>query len=446
MWCRDCAQEVPSPQLARHRGHELTALTGARGGSGDLGAGVVRLGTGTSRALERLPSGMDAFDRLVGDARQRGMVHNGLYLIAGPPGIGKTTLTTQVAAGLAQRGEVVLLATGEEARDQVDDRARRLGVDGVPGLYLVETRRWGDVEDAIRTHAGSDADPSVVIVDSAQRYTVLAHGGEAGSNMQIEALAHRAQDLAKRSGRCVVLIAQINADGDVRGPKALEHAVDCVLLYEKNTDAQRMLRVTKNRFGAADNAVMLEMTERGLRELRGAIPAALTGTPEPGVVAFPAILGAQSTTAVLVAVEASVDEVTDDMPKVVDAQGYPAKDLRRVLDTLARNTAFPLAARSVRVSVPMLAERPIADPALDLAVAAAVLSAAAGKVAPAAFGRIALSGRVEPDAKVAARVRALVEPGRGAPVGPMGARGVRGIAHVRELLDAIAPGVFSRDA
>jgi DNA repair protein RadA/Sms len=142
----------------------------------------VRLGTGTSRALERLPSGMDAFDRLAGDARHRGMVHNGLYLIAGPPGIGKTTLTTQVAAGLAQRGEVVLLATGEEARDQVDDRARRLGVDGVPGLYLVETRRWGDVEDAIRTHAGSDADPSVVIVDSAQRYTVLAHGGEAGSN------------------------------------------------------------------------------------------------------------------------------------------------------------------------------------------------------------------------------------------------------------------------
>jgi hypothetical protein len=118
--------------------------------------------------------------------------------------------------------------------------------------------------------------------------------------------------------------------------------------------------------------------ERGLRELRGArdqVPArlaALTGTPEPGVVAFPAILGAQSTSCVLVAVEASVDEVTDDMPKVVDAQGYPAKDLRRVLDTLARNTAFPLAARSVRVSVPLLAERPIADAALDLAVAAAL--------------------------------------------------------------------------
>ncbi len=90
----------------------------------------------------------------------------------------------------------------------------------------------------------------------------------------------------------------------------------------------------------------------------------------------------------------------------------------------------------------MLAERPLSDPALDLAVAAAVLSAAAGKLAPAAFGRIALSGRVEPDAKVTARVRALVEAGRGAPVGPMGARGVRGIAHVRELLDAIAPGEF----
>jgi hypothetical protein len=167
-----------------------------------------------------------------------------------------------------------------------------------------------------------------------------------------------------------------------------------------------------------------------LREQRGAIPAALTGTPEPGVVAFPAILGAQSTSCVLVAVEASVDEVTDDMPKVVDAQGYPAKDLRRVLDTLARNTAFPLGARSVRVSVPLLAERPIADAALDLAVAAA-------------FGRIALSGRVEPDAKVAARVRALVEAGRGMAVGPTGAPGVRGIAHVRELLDAIASGVFA---
>ncbi len=92
-------------------------------GGGDLGAGVVRLGRGTSRALERLPSGMDAFDRLVGDARHRGMVHNGLYLIAGPPGIGKTTLTTQIAAGLAQRGEVALLAPAEKARDQVDNRA-----------------------------------------------------------------------------------------------------------------------------------------------------------------------------------------------------------------------------------------------------------------------------------------------------------------------------------
>jgi predicted ATP-dependent serine protease len=134
------------------------------------------------------------------------------------------------------------------------------------------------------------------------------------------------------------------------------------------------------------------------------------------------------------------------MPKVVDAQGYSAKDLRRVLDTLARNTAFPLAARSVRVSVPLLAERPIADGALDLALAAAVLSAAAGKVAPAAFGRIALSGRIEPDAKVAARVRAIVEAGRGAPVGPKGARGTREIAHVRELLEVIAPGVFARGA
>lgn len=433
------------PGDARHRGHDLAVLVGARGGAGDLGAGVVRLGTSKGRHLERLVSGFEAFDRIVGDGEGHvGMVHNGVYLLAGPPGIGKTTLTTQIAAGLAEHGETVLLATGEEARDQVDDRARRLGVAGVPGLFALETRHWRDIEDAIRAHAGEEADPSVVIVDSTHALEVVAHGGSAGSNVQLEELATRSRNLAKTTQRNVVLIAQINADGDVRGPKALEHAVDCVLHYDQNSDAQRLLRVTKNRFGPADSLVMLTMTPGGLREVRDATPAALrAATPEPGVVAFPAMLSARASAAILVAVEASVDEVTDEMPKVVDAQGYSSKDLRRVLDTVARHTAFPLSARSVRVSVPQIADRALTDPALDLAVAAAILSAAAGRPAPPAFGRIALSGRVDPDGSAPARLRALAAAGLRAAVGPAGHRGMRGIAHVRELLDAIAPGIFA---
>jgi len=442
VWCRDCACEVQSDD-ARHRAHETAPLARRSGGAGDIGAGVVRLGTSAGKTMERLATGFGAFDRLVGDTA-RGLVYNGLYILSGPPGIGKTTLTTQIAAGLALAGEVVLLATGEEARDQVDDRARRLGVDGIPGLYLLETDRWADVEDAVRVHAGTEADPSVVIVDSAHRFTVTAHGGAAGSNVQIEELAHRAQALAKHTGRCVALIAQVNADGDVRGPMALEHAADCVLSYDADSDARRVLRVKKNRFGSADNVLMLEMTAAGLRELRGAVPAALANAhPEPGVVAFPAVLGRQASQALVVAVEASVDEVNEDAPKVIDAQGYPAKDLRRVLDTLARHTAFPLAKRSVRVVVPSVAEKPIADGALDLAVAAAVLSAASGRTAPPAWGRIALSGRVDPDPKSAVRLRALADARLGAPVAPMSGKGVRAITHVRDLLDAIAPGVFA---
>lgn len=447
LWCRDCACEVQSDD-ARHRAHETAPLARRSGGAGDIGAGVVRLGTSRGAQMERLVSGFDAFDRLVGDPARggagAGLVYNGLYLISGPPGIGKTTLTTQIAAGLAARGEVVLLATGEEARDQVDDRARRLGIADFPGLYLAETTEWRDIEDAIRTHAGTEADPSVVIVDSTHRFRALALGGAAGSNAQIEAIAHEAQTTAKRTGRCVVLIGQVNAEGDVRGPMALEHAADCVLHYDADNDARRVLRVKKNRFGSADNVLMLEMTGRGLRELRGAVPAALqSASPEPGVVAFPAILGRQASQALVVAVEASVDEVSEDAPKVIDAQGYPAKDLRRVLDTLARHTAFPLAKRSVRVSVPTIAEKPIADGALDLAVAAAVLSAASGRPSPPAWGRIALSGRVDPDPKSATRLRALAETRLGVPVAPMAGRGVRSIAHVRDLLDAIAPGVFA---
>lgn len=448
VWCNDCARETTS-DAPGHRAHDTTPLTrtGYLGAGG--GVGVVPLSAaGGGARLERLVSGFADFDRLLGDPRRgaagMGLVYNGVYLIYGPEGIGKTTLLQQVAAGLADRGEVVLLVTGEEAPDQVADRARRLGVVDVPGLHVLCSARWADVERAIREGADTERDPSVVIVDSAQVMEALAHGGEAGSNEQVKAVGHRARELAKTTGRCVVLVGQANADGDAQGPRALRHIVDAVAEYGRNAENQRFLRVTKNRFGVADNVLFLEMTSAGLRPLRAALPAALAGAhPDPGVVAFPAVLGAHATQALVLAVEASVDAVTEDGGRVVEAQGYPAKDLRRILDLLAKHTAFPLARRSVRVRVPSVGDKPLVDSALDLAVATAVLSAAADRPAPPAFGAIGLSGRIDPAERADVRVRALAEGRLGRPIAPAAVRGAHGIAHVRDLFPLIAPGVFA---
>lgn len=448
VWCRDHGEEFAAGDR-RHRHCDTEPLTRPGYLGGGLGGGVVQIAAGgTGRSLERLRTGFAAFDQLVGDPRRGaaglGMVYNGVYFLHGPEGIGKTTLLTQLAAGLAASGEVVLMVTGEEAPDQVADRARRLGVDDLDRLLLLCSSRWADVETAIRLHAGTPRDPSVVVIDSAQVMEALAHGGEAGSNMQVEAVGARARMLAKLTGRCVILVGQANADGDAKGPRALRHIVDVVAAYDRDAENRRLVRVTKNRFGAADNVLFLEMTAHGLKPLRNALPAALSGArPEPGVVAFPAVLGAGASQPLIVAVEASVDAVTEDGGRVVDAQGFALKDLRRILDTLSKHTAFPLAKRSVRVMVPTIADKPIADPALDLAVATAVLSAAADRPAPPAFGRIGLTGRVDPVEAPIVRQKALAEARLGIPVAPLAVRGARGIAHVRDLLATIAPGVFA---
>jgi len=384
----------------------------------------------------RASTGIPGIDRVLGG----GLVPATVALLAGEPGIGKSTLLLQLVANLSAAGLSCLLASGEESRDQVALRARRLGIPG-DRVAFVSGRELGPLVDAARAER-----PFLLAVDSIQSLRDSAGGQVPGGPAQVRCCTDALVGLAKAERIAVLLSGHVTKDGDVAGPRTLEHAVDVVLTFDgEPRSGLRMLSGGKNRFGAEGEVAWFEMGPDGLHEID---PGGLlrAGEGEPGSATALPRLGRRA-----LAVEVQALVVPTDGPARRQATGLEPGRFQLVAAVLDRAARVPLA-RAELFGAASGGVR-IDDPACDLAVAASLASAASGIPPPpgsAFVGEIGLTGRVHPGTAMAGRLAAARAAGlttvfcAGEP-GPMpdGLRAVR-VGHVADALEWAAFAAGSR--
>ena len=386
-----------------------------------------------------------------------GLVPGALVLLGGEPGIGKSTLVMEVAAGVARgRGgapdeaPTVLYATGEESEEQLHLRAARLD--------LLEGRAGAGIQVVAETSleavlaAAEGTQPRLVIVDSVQTLTVDGLDGPAGSVGQVREAAARLAAWAHERGTPTVLVGHVTKDGSLAGPRTLEHLVDVVLVLEGDRyGALRLLRTAKNRFGSTEETGVLEMTGTGLRDVADPARAFLdTGhRDEPGVMVAPILEG---TRPVLVEVQALVAPAGIGVPRRA-LVGVPGDRLALLIAVLARRCGVDVSRHDVYVSLAGGAS--VEEPALDLPVALALASTAQDLVVDpgtVACGEVTLLGGLRPvrglerRLREAARLgfrRAIVPTGDEAErigrrlAGPTGDLDVVAVATLRDALAAV---------
>lgn len=352
--------------------------------------------SGDTQPLERILTGMDELDRVTGG----GFVPGSAILVGGDPGIGKSTLLIQAAATLARQGKRVVYVSGEEAIDQVRMRADRLKLKDADVLLAAET----NVEDILATlKSGPPTD--LVIIDSIQTIWTDRAESAPGTVTQVRTSAQALIRYAKSSGATVVLVGHVTKDGQIAGPRVVEHMVDAVLYFEGDTGLQfRLLRAVKNRFGPAAEIGVFEMTGKGLAEV--ANPSDLfigeRDSSSPGTAIF---AGMEGTRPLLVEVQALVAETSLGTPRRA-VVGWDPSRLAMILAVLDARCGVRFGQFDVYLNV--AGGLRLGEPAADLAVAAALISSRAGVATPAEtvyFGEVSLSGAVRPVAQTAIRLR-----------------------------------------
>jgi DNA repair protein RadA/Sms len=351
---------------------------------------------GESPAPPRITSGMAELDRVTGG----GFVPGSAVLIGGDPGIGKSTLLLQALAALGAKGERVIYVTGEEAIAQVRLRAARLGLAEAPVLLAAET----NVSDIIAT-LNEGPVPSVVVIDSVQTLWSPIVDSAPGTVSQLKAGSEALVRFAKTKGSCVLLVGHVTKDGQIAGPKVIEHLVDTVLYFEGDRGHQfRILRAVKNRFGPTDEIGVFEMSDGGLKEVNN--PSRLfmgqAERPAPGTAVF---AGVEGTRPLLVEVQALVSPSPLGTPRRT-AVGWDGTRLAMILAVLEARAGVTLSNHDVYLNV--AGGLRLKEPAADLAVAAALLSSLSDTIIPhgtVLFGEIALSGAIRPVGQSEARLK-----------------------------------------
>jgi len=344
----------------------------------------------------RTASGIAELDRVTGG----GFVRGSVLLVGGDPGIGKSTLLIQAAAAIARAGDRAIYISGEEAVAQVRLRAERLGLSGAAVELAAETA----VEDIVAT-LGRGATPRLVVVDSIQTMWTDSIESAPGTVSQVRGAAQVLIRYAKRSGAAVILVGHVTKDGQIAGPRVVEHMVDAVLSFEGDgAQAFRILRAVKNRFGPTDEIGVFEMTGGGLKEVTN--PSALFLSERdlgaPGTAVF---AGIEGTRPLLVEMQALVAPTTLGTPRRA-VVGWDQSRLAMVLAVLEAHCGVRLSGHDVYLNV--AGGLRIQEPAADLAAAAALVSSLAHAPLPADavyFGEISLSGMVRPVAQPTARLR-----------------------------------------
>src|ERR1700720_490656 len=352
--------------------------------------------TGETHDAPRLACGLAEFDRVTGG----GFVRGSVLLLGGDPGIGKSTLLLEVAAALARAGHRAAYISGEEAVAQVRLRAERLKLSDAQIELAAET----SVEDIIATLSDRDT-PRLVVIDSIQTMWTDAVDSAPGTVTQVRGAAQALIRFAKRSGAAVILVGHVTKDGQIAGPRVVEHMVDAVLSFEGEGSHQfRIMRAVKNRFGPTDEIGVFEMTGAGLHEVANPSELFLSerdrGTPGTAVFA-----GVEGSRPLLVEVQALVAPTSLGTPRRA-VVGWDANRLSMVIAVLEAHCGVRLSSHDVYLNV--AGGLRIQEPAADLAAAAALVSSFANAPLPADavyFGEISLSGMVRPVAQAAARLK-----------------------------------------
>ena len=369
------------------------ALAPSKGRKG-LGLAFETLDAATP-APPRILTGVEEFDRVCGG----GVVPGSAILIGGDPGVGKSTLLLQAAGAAALGGARVAYVSGEEAIEQVRARAQRMGLGAAPVQLAAETGLRAIVD-------GLKRDPfDIVVIDSIQ--TLWSDQLEAGpgSVAQVRACAGELVRLAKSRGVAVVLVGHVTKDGQIAGPRVVEHMVDAVLSFEGERGYPfRILRAAKNRFGATDEIGVFEMGDAGLREVKN--PSALFlgegGARSAGAAVFAGIEGSRP---VLVEFQALVAPSAYGTPRRA-VVGWDQGRLAMVLAVLEARCGVSFGDRDVYLNV--AGGLRVSEPAADLAAAAALVSSARDEPLPqdcVVFGEISLSGDVRAVGRGEARLR-----------------------------------------
>jgi DNA repair protein RadA/Sms len=392
--CRTCGAWNTLVETLVRESDQKRRSGGSAGGAGvgPGGAAGAPQSLNSLREAEpvRIPSGISELDRVLGG----GVVPGSVVLLGGEPGIGKSTLLLQAAAGLAETAGDILYATGEESAGQVRLRAGRLGLlDGMAGerIHVVAANEVGRIGDLARTSR-----PGVLIVDSIQTVTVDELEGPAGSVGQVRECTLRLMEIAKGDGIAVIVVGHVTKDGTLAGPKTLEHLVDAVLSLEgERTATLRLLRATKNRFGSTEEVGVFEMAERGLAEVADPGRAFLASADEhaPGSVVGSTLEGSRP---LLVEVQGLVAPGGYGNPRRT-ASGIDTNRLALLVAVLGRRAGVGLGSHDVYAN--LAGGLDLADPGLDLPLALALASSLRDKPVAhdlIAIGEVGLLGELRP--------------------------------------------------
>ncbi|QEO16613.1 DNA repair protein RadA [Acetobacter vaccinii] len=346
----------------------------------------------------RIGSGIAELDRALGG----GFVPASVVLLGGDPGIGKSTLLLQAASRLAGQGERVLYISGEEAADQIRLRAQRLGVVTQARLELAASINVADIVATL----DAEKDVRMVVIDSIQTMWLETVESAPGTVSQVRACAFELIRAAKRRGFALVLVGHVTKEGALAGPRVLEHMVDAVMYFEGDRGHQfRILRAAKNRYGATDEIGVFAMTDRGLEEVSN--PSALFLAERRGNIAGSAVFaGLEGSRPVLLEVQALLAPKGGDGSPRRAVVGWDSGRLAMLLAVLETRCGLKLSGMDVYLNV--AGGLRVVEPAADLAVAAALVSAATGvSTSPGEvyFGEVGLSGEIRQVAQADARLK-----------------------------------------
>ncbi|MDQ1080459.1 DNA repair protein RadA [Pseudoroseomonas cervicalis] len=388
----------------------------------------------------RTVSGMAELDRVLGG----GFVPGSVILVGGDPGIGKSTILLQAAARIANAGRRVLYISGEEAIDQVRLRALRLGLQDSP-LGLAATTSLRDIAASLE----EEKEATLVIIDSIQTVWLDSLDSAPGTVSQVRACAAELTRLAKTRNFAVVLVGHVTKEGTLAGPRVLEHMVDATLYFEGDRGHQfRILRAVKNRFGATDEIGVFEMTDRGLMEV--ANPSALFLAERRGNISGSAVFaGMEGTRPVLVEIQVLLSPSASGGSPRRQVVGWDSGRLAMLMAVLESRCRVSLGQNDVYLNI--AGGLRVGEPAADLAVAAALVSAATDRPTDpdmVFFGEIGLSGEVRQVAQTDTRLREAAKLGFAAAMLPRRvARGGRAapaheglrLTEIGHLADLVAP-------
>ena len=380
----------------------------------------------TETSTARLTTGIGDLDLVLGG----GVLPGGVILLAGQPGIGKSTLLLQVAASIAAK-HTVLYASGEESASQVKLRAARLGAEAGDDLHFVASTSADDIAATIRSGTYS-----LVIIDSIQTLSLDEISSAPGTVSQITNSSNVIIRAAKESGAAVILVGHVTKEGSIAGPKVLEHLVDVVLQFEGDRyGGFKVVRAIKNRYGSTSEAAIFEMGERGLELVENPSAALLAERQiTDGSVVLATLEGNRP---ILVEIQALVNHTNFGYPKRT-ASGFDLNRLNLLIAVLERRTKLNLSDKDIYINV--VGGLKLADPAADLAVAMAIASAAAGRKLGdelVVFGEVGLGGEIRSAQLADKRIAEAKKLGFTRAIAPAGGRKDSFITGVRDLRHAL---------